>query len=114
MASEWIDEISATFSVLQSLSAHNLQVILEWNIHHAQVMQVQIAKQLSKLQVEESGTMYVSNPYLGKSQLSQLAPGAEWVTKPWHGVLVLQRYQPPKRQLHQTKWQAGIEATEIK
>ena len=50
MASEEIDEITARYSVLQSLSASDLQGSLECNIHCTQEMWAQIVAEMSKLQ----------------------------------------------------------------
>ena len=52
MASEKIDEITARYSMLQSLSASDLEDILEQNICHTQAMQADIAAEMNKLQEE--------------------------------------------------------------
>ena len=52
MASEKIDRITIRYSVLQSLSATDIQDSLEWNICHTQAMSVQIAAEMSRLQEE--------------------------------------------------------------
>ena len=52
MASGWIDEISARYSILHSLSVSELEDSLEWNKCYAKVMQAQTAEQLSNLQKE--------------------------------------------------------------
>ena len=52
MASEKIDEITARYSMLQSLSANGLEDSLEHNIHHTQSMWLHIAAKMSKLQEE--------------------------------------------------------------
>ena len=50
MASGKIDEITARYSMLQSLSVSDLEDSLEHNIYHFQVMWAQIAPKMSKLQ----------------------------------------------------------------
>ena len=50
MASEKIVEIIARHSVLQSLSASDLEDKLERNIHHTQAIWAQIAHEMSKIQ----------------------------------------------------------------
>ena len=52
MASEKIDGIIARHSVLQSLSASDLEDSLERNIHHTLAMQAQIDHEMSKIQEE--------------------------------------------------------------
>ena len=52
MASEKIDEIIAGHRVLQVSSISDLEDSLERNICHTQVMWVQIAHEMSKIQVE--------------------------------------------------------------
>ena len=50
MASEKIDKIIARHSMLQSLSASDLEDSLQRNIYHTQAMQAQIAHEMSKIQ----------------------------------------------------------------
>ena len=52
MASEKIDEITARHSMLQSLSASDLEDSLKRNIYCIQAMQVEIAHEMSKIQEE--------------------------------------------------------------
>ena len=50
MASDKIDEITARYSMLQSLSTSDLEGNLECNIHCAQSMWAKITAEMSKLQ----------------------------------------------------------------
>ena len=52
MASEEIDNRTGRYSMLQSLSASNLEDSLAWNICHTQAMQAQIAHVMSRLEEE--------------------------------------------------------------
>ena len=52
MASEEIDNITARYSVLQSLSMSSLEDSLDRNICHTQAMWVQIAYPVSRLEEE--------------------------------------------------------------
>ena len=56
MASEKIDEITARYSVLQSLSTSDLEDSLEHNICHTHAMQAPIMAKMSKLQEEPTQT----------------------------------------------------------
>ena len=50
MASDKIDDITAMYTVLQSMSAGDLEDTLEQNICCTQAMQAQIADEIGKLQ----------------------------------------------------------------
>ena len=52
MASEEIDNITARYSMLHSLSASDLEDSFAWNIHHTQAMQAQIPHVMSQLEDE--------------------------------------------------------------
>ena len=52
MATEEVDNIMVRYSVLQSLSASNLEDSLDWNIHWTQAMQAQIANAMSWIEEE--------------------------------------------------------------
>ena len=52
MASKQIDNITTSYSMLQSLSVSDLEDSLEQNIHHTQAMWTQIVHEMSNLQKE--------------------------------------------------------------
>ena len=74
MASEEIDNITARYSVLQSLSASDLEDSLDRNICQTQAIQAQIAHAMSRLE-EEPTSLAEPNDQAAqlKEQVRQLA-----------------------------------------
>ena len=74
MASEEIDNITARYSVLRSLSASNLEDTLDRNIHQIQTMWAQIAHAMSRLEEEPTAQTEPNNQAAQlKEQEQQLA-----------------------------------------
>ena len=61
MAPEEIDNITARYSMLHSLSASNFEDSMEWNTHYTQAMQAQIAHVMSRLEEEPASQAEANN-----------------------------------------------------
>ena len=90
MASEEIDNITARYSVLQSLSMSDLEDSLDRNIHHTQVMQAQLAHGMRRLE-EEPASRADPNDQAAQLQVQdqQLAEIMEEEMAQWEQVSVL-------------------------
>ena len=95
MASEELDNITARYSMLQSLSVSGLEDSLDQNIHHTQAMQAQIAHAMSRLGEEPASQTEPNDKATQlQQQEQQLAEILEGEMTHHEQVSVLSRMHP--------------------